>query len=284
MTTNAAKAQLWKLDASGQPAEKFEVQFNPESLKVTFANQMQPKEQGASDNSRGTSSTQYVGKGSTKLAVTLWFDVNAEMPTPIPEGDPRRSDVRKLTEKVIDLIKTQPVTVARDQPIPPAVRFLWGTFQFDGLVESIEQSLDFFSPDGVPLRASIGLNMSQQSIDYGFVPPRPGGGARPPAARLPGGAPPGTSPLTSAPSGATLQGLAAAVGKAGSWPAIAIANGIENPRLLAPGQLVDLNVAASPLHVGATSGPGGLSGEVGLSGQVGASGQLGLSGQVGLSG
>jgi len=220
-------------------------QFNPESLKVSFANQMQPPSQTASDNNGGTSAIQFVGRGSTKLAVMLWFDVNAELPDMLVDADDQRTDVRKLTEKVVDLIRVQPVTVASDQPIPPAVRFLWGTFRFDGLIESMEQSLEYFSPQGVPLRASISLNMTQQSIDYGFEPPKPGGSTPTGAAGLPSGAPAGTSPLTRAPAGATLQSLAAAVGKGGNWQAIAEANGVENPRLLAPGQLVDLNVSVS---------------------------------------
>jgi len=162
------------------------------------------------------------------------------------ETPDQRTDVRKLTQKVIDLIRTQPVTVKGDQPIPPAVRFLWGTFRFDGLVESIEQSLEFFSPQGVPLRASMSLSLTQQSIDYAYNP-QAAAASRPPAAapNLPSGAAAGTNPLTTATAGATLQGMAAAVGKGSSWQAIAQANGIENPRLLAPGQLVDLNVSAS---------------------------------------
>jgi hypothetical protein len=52
--------------------------------------------------------------------------------------------------------------------------------------------------------------------------------------------------LATAAAGSTVQSLAAAAGKAGDWQAIAEANNIENPRLLAPGQLVDLNVAGAP--------------------------------------
>jgi hypothetical protein len=37
-----------------------------------------------------------------------------------------------------------------------------------------------------------------------------------------------------------MQGMAAGQGKGGNWQSIASANGIENPRMLAPGQLVDL--------------------------------------------
>ena len=50
---------------------------------------------------------------------------------------------------------------------------------------------------------------------------------------------PGTSPMTQAAAGSTLQGLAAAAGA--DWQGIAAANGIDNPRLLVPGQLIDLS-------------------------------------------
>ena len=54
-----------------------------------------------------------------------------------------------------------------------------------------------------------------------------------------------------------MQGLADAAGKGGDWQSLAAANGIENPRLLAPGALVDLD--ARPPKLGATLGvEGGL--------------------------
>jgi hypothetical protein len=52
---------------------------------------------------------------------------------------------------------------------------------------------------------------------------------------------PGTRPLTEAPAGATVQGLAAQAGRGDQWQAIARANGIENPRHLEPGQLINLD-------------------------------------------
>jgi nucleoid-associated protein YgaU len=39
-----------------------------------------------------------------------------------------------------------------------------------------------------------------------------------------------------------LQGLTNNLGSSASWQSIAAANNIENPRLLAPGQLIDLNL------------------------------------------
>jgi hypothetical protein len=63
----------------------------------------------------------------------------------------------------------------------------------------------------------------------------------PPGAGGPGGAAPGTRPLTQAPAGSTLQGLAGSQGNGADWRAVADLNGIENPRRLEPGQLIDLN-------------------------------------------
>ena len=52
---------------------------------------------------------------------------------------------------------------------------------------------------------------------------------------------PGTRPLAQANSGDTLQGMADSQGKGGDWQGIAAANGIENPRMLRPGQLINMN-------------------------------------------
>jgi hypothetical protein len=236
------KALIQKLDARKQKAvETYTVQFNPDSLKVTFANQTQPPSGNTPrDATQGTAASQFVGRGTTKLSVTLWFDVTAVL-TPAAKqlaGNP--PDVRRLTGKVIELMAPK----ATDRsPTPPPVRFLWGSFQFDGIIDGIDQTLEFFSPQGVPLRASLALNMSQAVIDYAIaaVPPSAATAASAAANNQPSTAPAGTRPMTPAPAGSSLQSMAGNQGKFGDWQAIAAANNIENPRLLVPGQLVDMN-------------------------------------------
>jgi Contractile injection system tube protein len=265
--SNLAKAELRQLDSTfAREIEKrtwCTVQFNPESLKVSFANQLvQPS--GAGDQ-RGSPARQFVGAGTTKLALTLWFDVGS----PQPPGSARVDDVRKLTKKVAFFITPKPVPGQRDKFVPPAVRFVWGSFQFDGLMESLEETLEYFSPQGKPLRASLALGLSQQKIQFAFRdtgagPAGAGGGAGPGAP----GATPGTQPLAQAPAGSTVQSLADDAGK-GDWQSIAAANGIENPRLLAPGALLDLNVQAPQLglELGVEGGFGvGVQAGIGLSG------------------
>ncbi len=241
---NLAHARLLELDSQHrdvrQGGRQVTVQFNPETLKVSFANQIQ-QPQGGGDQ-RGGPTRQFVGAGTTKLALQLWFDVTA----PQPDGS-TFTDVRKLTERVAYFITPQPVTGgAAGQFVPPGVRFAWGSFQFDGMMDSLEESLEFFSPDGRPLRASLGLALSQQKISTFVFGPTSGaggaGGTSPGAPRTPG-----TQPLAPTTQGSTLQAMADAGGTA-DWQSIASANGIENPRRLDPGRLIDLNV--TPPRIG----------------------------------
>lgn len=248
-----AKAELRQLDSEYKneinPEHNVKVQFNPETLKVAFANQIQTPE-GAGDQ-RGTPTQQFVGAGTTKLTLQLWFDVNA------PQEGEAVLDVRKMTEKITYFITPMPNPKDKKKFIPPAVRFIWGSFQFDGLMESLEETLEFFSSDGIPLRASMSLSLTQQKIDqYKFPKDAP--------ARLPL---PGTRPLTPAPKGSTVQGLSSSQGNSGDWQSVAAANGIENPRQLQAGMLLDLNA-----QVGVSGGiSGGISGNVPLMNDSGVS-------------
>ena len=236
--TALVKARLVELDTSFRsPAPgglSVEVQFNPETLKVTYQNR--PQEQKSAGDQRGNSPRQVMGAGSTKLALQLWFDVNSP-------GAGGERDVRALTSKVARfMLPASPSgssATTADRPSPPGVRFAWGTFTFDGLMDSLDETLDYFSPDGRPLRATLNIGMSGQ---LEIVPPT-GGGSDGGAST---GPTVGTRPLNTATAGATLPGLAAAagVGAGLDWQGVASANGIENPRLLAPGQLIDLNLSA----------------------------------------
>lgn len=237
-SSTPAKAELRELDADFKEQINDDrwvtVQFNPESLKVSFANQIATP--GGSGSQSGTPQRQFVGAGTTKLTLAIFFDVTSSQ---LPQGSETEQDVRKLTQKVAYFITPKPAADDPTKFLPPAVRFLWGSFQFDGMMDSLEESLEFFSPEGRPLRAGMTLNLSQQKIkkfDFGDAAAARNGAAGSPASS------PGNAPLTEAKAGQSLPAMAAALGKADQWQAVAQLNGIENPRLLPPGQLVDFNV------------------------------------------
>jgi hypothetical protein len=122
-------------------------------------------------------------------------------------------------------------------------------------MESLEESLEFFSPEGKPLRASMSFALSQQKItEFVFRPtqsPPPGANRSASGTGGAAGTPPGTKPLSQASDKSSLQSMAAAEGRQDQWQQIALANNIENPRLLQPGQLVDLN----PPSISGLGGP-----------------------------
>ncbi len=215
----------WNEDGSireVEDAHSIEVQFNPQSLRVNFTNQKSGGDQS------GGSAIQFVGRGSTTLALELWFDV-----TVLSDGEETPDDVRVLTRQVVHFITPKEENRRDDnQFIPPGVRFIWGTFLFEGVVDSINETLEFFSEDGRPLRASLAVTISRQEIQFQIRESANGAG---------GAGPAGTQPQQPARAGDSVQQMASRAGRPNDWRAIAAANNIENPRHLAPGTLVNLN-------------------------------------------
>lgn len=207
------------VETTGDPIS---VQFNPESLKVAYSNKS------AGGDQRGGSAVQFVGSGTTKLSLDLWFDVNAPEPDRALRDGTAVDDVRLLTEQVVAFIDPKP-SDEDDKYIPPGMRFLWGSFLFDGVVDSINESLDFFSEQGKPLRARVSVALSQQKIQFQFTPSGQGTGESP-----------ATEAQTPVRDGDSVQQAAAREGRQDEWQDIANANDVENPRNLPAGQPLDL--------------------------------------------
>lgn len=121
--------------------DPIEVHFNPVSLQFTISNQL--KESGG---------TQYVATATMKLTMDLIFD----------STDTGR-DVTETTRQIQAFLGPEkpPGEGATNQPPPPKVRFEWGTIRFEGFAEGYKETIDFFSIDGVPLRASVNLALTR---------------------------------------------------------------------------------------------------------------------------
>jgi hypothetical protein len=216
------KAQLIELGENDQPSGKktVTVQFNPQSLKSNFSNQS------AGGTQPMGSTPQFAGTGVTKLSMDLWFDVTLPLPpgTPDPKGD-----VRRLTDDILYFMRVQKPNIPAGQPgTPPKLTFQWGSFVFKGIMDSVDETIDLFSSDGVPLRASVTITLSKHDLDFQFQTSATG---RPNAI--------GATPLITAKAGASLQQIAASAGIS-NWQGVAQANRIANPRLLQTGALINL--------------------------------------------
>ena len=152
-TEPVAKAQLRELDASFEREINrprwVTVPINPHELRTSFSHELGP---------------------STRLDLRLTFDVDAAA----PRGRRAPDDVRRLTERVAYF--ATPRAARGGAATRPAVRLAWGTFQFDGHVEALEETLEAFSPDGRPLRATLALSLARAQIaPYAFAPAGAGG-------------------------------------------------------------------------------------------------------------
>lgn len=145
---NFAPATLTVVDgAPGLSRRPLRVHFNPATLQLTLSNELK-------DNNRG-SPTQYVAKATAKLKMELVFDTTGT-------GE---SVLRYTTRLQSFVVPTPSRPASRQRPAqtpPPKVKFEWGAVAFEGIAEAYQETLDFFSADGVPLRSTVQLTLSQK--------------------------------------------------------------------------------------------------------------------------
>jgi hypothetical protein len=262
-------------DVISEGAE-FEVQFNPETLTIALSNQV------AGGDQAGGSAIQFNSKGTSKLSFDLIFDVTDPKIDQRFNGDnkpEKRNDVRRITKLVSDFMQTEPVGSGKNQRfVPPGIRFNWGTFRFDGVVNSLNEKIDFFSEDGVPLRSTVSVSITKQDVDINF------NGSAPDASGVPNA---GTAETATPTEG---KGIGDVVGSDQNkpWQGDAKANGIENPRDLAVGMPLLLGTEAAVSLNASLQGKaglgigGGISGGFALEGSIGGSFGVGISGGIGL--
>jgi hypothetical protein len=96
---------------------------------------------------------QFIRGQNEKLTLDLFFDTTDGG---MAEG---AKDVRKETNLLLfyQLVKIQPKTHA-----PPRISFTWGKgLSFKAIVESVQQKFDLFSPEGIPLRATLSVSFRE---------------------------------------------------------------------------------------------------------------------------
>lgn len=219
-----------------QQGQGITVHFNPTSLQLSIANTL-----GASGESGDTK--QYVTGSSATLTMELTFDTTDV-----------GTDVRGATQRIASLMEPD------DARIPAIVKFEWGTFVFQGMVQSYQETIDFFSPSGVPLRAKVNLSMARQEAVFAKDGAADGGGETG-----------GDGAVLSFSASAGVTGISAMAGVGDVGRGLGAANGLET-----------LRFTSGPISLGASVSLGGpvafASGGAGLSlgGGIGVSGGMGI--------
>lgn len=196
-----AKATLQEISSDNPPRELSDpiaVQFNPTTLRLQLANQVE------GGNSRGRQNRQFIGSSSTQLTLDLVFDTADEGETDAPRS------VREKTALIEKFVL--PRVEGTNKQAPPKIRFHWGELVIDGLVDSVNIDFDHFAADGTPLRAKIGLTIKEQDSKYQFLQAGPGANSadNPPVPGEPAASAPGSSGSGGDRSALALAGESAA--------------------------------------------------------------------------
>ncbi len=247
------KAYLKVVKGAGENT-RVDVDFNPQSLQITYRSSGPDGSQQTEKQIPKQGATKQPTGNVTEVSMDLLFDTTQT-----------GKDVRDTTIKVADMLQAG---IRSGQPSAdvPLVLFHWGTFIFKGNVTSVSETIDFFSEQGVPLRSTVKLSMTEVEELRGNPSVLVGIGASAgiglsasagvsagvsagigfsASASLSAGVDIGTTPLTLAQAGDSLQALAGRAGVSASWKGIAAANNIDNPRAIPPGTPINLSAGAS---------------------------------------
>ena len=217
-----------------QPEERIPLQYNPTELSFDKSAQIAEIAIPGLD----APLLQYVRGQAERLTLDLFFDTTEDGMAAGPTG---ARSVTALTDRIFQLIKIEPSRHA-----PPVCEFVWSD-KFPGsslsavgaaatgnqnrngfpcVVESVKQRFTLFSPDGVPLRATLTVGLREFRTLEQQV------------AELNRNSPDRTQAHV-VQRGETLSAIAAQnYGRPDEWRRIAAENGIEDPRRLAAGTML----------------------------------------------
>lgn len=121
--------------------DEFEVLYNPNTYRVTDANQF------AEIAVPGLRSPliQFARGNVRTLSMQFFFDSYEE-----------KKDVRAYTSKITDLLETE-----SDLHAPPICLLSWGGPTFVGVLEQANLSFTLFLPSGVPVRATMDVTFKE---------------------------------------------------------------------------------------------------------------------------
>jgi len=216
MTTNASGELTKAFLTNVETNEQIEFLFNPTEYSLSKSNSWDSVAIVGFD----VPPTEFQGGNPTTLSLDLFFDTY-EM----------NQDVRTYTDKVFKLTKISDETRRNSQRgRPPRVLFNWGrVFSFQAVITSLSITYTLFKPDGTPVRAKMKLEL-QECEDASIQPPQ-----NPTSQGFWGHKVHVVQP------GDTIGLIAYKhYENPRSWRLIADTNGLDNPKDLRPGQVLEI--------------------------------------------
>jgi hypothetical protein len=132
--------------------EPIPVMFNPEEYTLHRDNNF------AQQSVFGLSAPilQFVNGNLQTLEMELFLDTYETHQSNSRTLNQAGEDVRKLTQKITDLMNIDPTTHA-----PPVILFTWGSLSFTCVLARANQRFVMFMPDGTPVRARLQVTFNE---------------------------------------------------------------------------------------------------------------------------
>lgn len=144
--TNLQKAKIIPLAGSQvkPPSDDyFDVLFNPAEYSHDLSNNFQE----VALPGLGTPILQFVNGQTDQVSMELFFDTWTNQ---------NGVSVRERTERFASLLR-----IDEELHAPPPVRFEWGDFSFQAVIESLSQRFTMFDAGGKPVRATLNVSFKQ---------------------------------------------------------------------------------------------------------------------------
>ncbi len=168
------KAKFNILDQSGKTKTTITVQFNPSEYSLSRST-VPPKKYGKQGSS---TNEQFVRSNPTTLSLSLYFDTISGVGLPDPTKD--LSFTAKMKKKIrttlhIDSAAEPEFAAAaiieaikcdKEQHAIPIVQFVWGSFDFSGVISSVQSSYTMFTPLGTPVKSKLDLTIVGEETGY----------------------------------------------------------------------------------------------------------------------
>jgi nucleoid-associated protein YgaU len=104
----------------------------------------------------GSPLLQFVNGESAQLSMELFLDdyTDPRGPTSL-----RQKENEPVAQRLKDITKL--LEIDRDLHAPPPVRFNWGPMEFNAVIEKLGRKVTMFHPDGTPARATLSVSFKE---------------------------------------------------------------------------------------------------------------------------
>lgn len=203
------RAHIEVLRPAKSPPVKIPLCFNPTELQLSKQNTFQE----VPIPGLNAPPIQFVRGASEKLTFDAIVDTS--------------DDMTNVRTKYVDPLRNL-LAINGDLHAPPVVQFVWESFRFTGVIESLNVTFTLFSDQGWPVRAKLGFALKE----YTTVKQQQ---------QLAQNKSPDLEKTYVVKRGDTLSAIAQlAYGDPTQWRAIATANAILDPRMLVPGLVLTI--------------------------------------------